>query len=228
MKNLLCLIAISISIIACEKNTDVSDTEYIARIVAFDMNCSTCILEFPDNSEQVNKIIGPSPQNFYHAVNMGINNYEPGQKVKIKIRSAEPSDLRACLTLYPSFNYENLVVTNITEYNNLIFNDTVDIAYKDCLFDPGDQMYICFDSIVNDSRCPPGVTCIWEGNAEVRLTYENNNKKVFFNLNTHRMFTTDTIIDNYKFSLIGLSSTKSYENRTDPKNFYIRIIVSKE
>ena len=228
MKKLLYIFALALSAIACEKNTDISDIEFVARIVAFDMNCSTCILEFPDDSEQVKRIIGESPQNFYHAMNLNSNNYEAGQNVKVKIRKAGPSDLRECITLYPSYNYENIIITDIVDYNSLIFNDTVNINYKEYLFDLHDQMYICFESIVSDSRCPPGTQCIWEGNAEVRLKYEKKNKKVFFNLNTHRMFTTDTIIDNYKFRLIGLSSPVSFENRPDPKNLYIRIIVYKD
>ena len=34
----------------------------------------------------------------------------------------------------------------------------------------GEDMVIKFDEVVGDSRCPQGVTCIWEGQASSRVT----------------------------------------------------------
>lgn len=35
---------------------------------------------------------------------------------------------------------------------------------------PGKDIRITFDKVLEDSRCPEGVTCVWEGNAKIRLS----------------------------------------------------------
>jgi len=228
MKKIIIFTAIVSFLFACEKSTDKLNSKLTAKIVGFDLNCSTCILEFPDDYLQVKEEIGLSPSNYYHAINMSKDNFKIGQKLKVKIRKSEPNELRACITLYPSYNYKNVFITDFENYNNLIFNDTIDLSYRDCLNDPENQMYICLDSVLNDSRCPIGAYCIWEGNAEVRFKFEKfNEKPILFNLNTHRGFTTDTIVDGYKFSLIGLSPHPTMGHRIEQKDYKAEIIVNK-
>ena len=198
----------------------------ITEISSFDLNCSTCILEFPDNNSQVIKEIGESPDNFYQTINLNKANYEIGQLVRVKIRRAEPAELKACITLYPSYNYKNVVITEFADFDNLI-NDTIYLAYRDCLYKPEDRFYICLDSVLNDSRCPAGALCIWEGNAEVRFKFEKlNENPILFNLNTYRSFTNDTIIDGYKFTLLGLSLS-SMKDRVSQKVYIAELLVQK-
>ncbi len=212
----------------CEKSPDNLKSEYTARIVGFDLNCSTCILEFPDDHLQVQEEIGESPSNYYEAINLSKGKYEIGQKLRVKIRKADANELTPCITLYPSYSYKNVFITEFENFNNLIFNDTIDLSYRDCLYDPENQMYICLDSVLNDSRCPTGAYCFWEGNAEVRFKFEKlNDNPILFNLNTHMRFTTDTIIDEYKFTLIGLSPHPTVEHRIVQKDYKAKIIVKK-
>jgi hypothetical protein len=228
MKNLISVIAGFLLLFGCEKSTDKLSSYYIAKIVGFDLNCSTCILEFPDDSLEIKGVLGLSPDNYYQAINLSKGNYEIGQKLKVNIRKAEISELTPCITLYPSYNYKNVSITDFENFNNLIFNDTIDLPYQDCLYDSENRIYICFDSIKNDSRCPPDVQCIWEGNAEVRLKFEKlNNKPIFFNLNTNQQFRKDTIVDGFKVSLVGLSCYPAREKQTTQKSCAAKIIVEK-
>lgn len=216
-------------IVSCEQNQDFeSDSEYIARIAGFDLNCSTCILQFPDANAQIKREIGESPDNFYQTINLNKGNYEPGQKVRVKLRKAQTNELKACISLYPSFNYKNVFITEFEDFKNLIFNDTIELSYQDCLYDPESRFYVCLDSVLNDSRCPTGVLCIWEGNAEVKLRFENlNENPIYFNLNTNSRFTTETIIDNYKFTLVGLNPYPIIGVK-HPQNLYkAKLIVKK-
>jgi len=228
MKKLIFFTAVFSFMFACEKSTDKLSTNYTARIVGFDMNCSTCILEFPDDYLQVKKEIGVSPGNYYQAINLSKDNFKIGQMLKVKIRKSETNELRACNTLYPTSDYKNVFITDSENFDNLIFNDTIDLSYRDCLNDPENQMYICLDSVLNDSRCPTGAYCIWEGNAEVRFKFEkDNDKPILFDLNTNRQFTTDTIVDGYKFTLIGLIPHPTIEHRIVQKDYKAEIIVKK-
>jgi hypothetical protein len=213
---------------ACEKFTYNISQNYTARIVGFDQNCSTCILEFPDDNMLVKEEIGESSGNYYEAINLSKGTYEIGQMLRVKIRKADINELTPCITLYPSHNYENVFITESENFNNLTFNDTIELSYKDCLYDLENHVYICLDSVLNDSRCPTGVYCFWEGNAEVRLKFEKlNEKPILFNLNTHRGFTADTIIDGYKFTLIGLNPYPSVEHRIAQEDYIAEIIVEK-
>ena len=59
---------------------------------------------------------------------------------------------------------------------------------------------------VNDSRCPIGVQCVWEGNAyvEFQLTTKQGSHK--FTLDTHDPpnFKKDTLIEGIKYQLIDV------------------------
>src|SRR5690242_465108 len=35
--------------------------------------------------------------------------------------------------------------------------------------------YICFDSLLTDSRCPVGAECFWQGTALIRVTFHEKN-----------------------------------------------------
>lgn len=228
MKKLLILFSLVSLFYGCEKSpVNKTDSGYIARIAGFDLNCSTCILEFPDNNYQVKNEIGESPNDYYHTTNLSKGIYEIGQLVRVKIRKAETNELMPCISLYPSYNYKNVVITEYENFNNMIFNDTIYLSYQDCLYEPENRFYICLDSVLNDSRCPARVYCFWEGNAEARFKFEKlDENPIFFNLNTYRSFTTDTIINGIKFTLLGLSLS-SMEDRVSQKVYTAELLVQK-
>lgn len=84
------------------------------------------------------------------------------------------------------------------------FLNTIELKVGDCTTS-FDNSYICFDSVLNDSRCPIGATCIWEGNAVIKVDFTKNGKKHGINLNTIPSFQTDTTIDNLNISLMELN-----------------------
>jgi hypothetical protein len=229
MKKLLFLALIASLLNCCEKSPDNKiATDYIARIVGFDLNCSTCILEFPENNSQVKKELGESPSNYYQTTNLSKGNYQIGQLVKVKIKKPETNDLKACIALYPSYNYKNVVISEFENFDNLIFNDTIDLPYHDCLYDPENQMYICLDSVLNDSRCPIGAYCLLAGNATVRFKYDKyNNTPIYFNLLTNPISPKFAIINEYKFTLIDLIPYPSLEEPRIKEKLKAQIIVEK-
>jgi len=207
----------------CDKVKEDIDRQYSAQIVGFDLNCSTCIVSFPDNSLEINGIFGESPDNLYQIVNLYKGNYRIGQKLKVNVRKAEDSELNACITLYPSDNHKSLYALDYRNYADLKFYDTLVLAYKDCFYDRDGQSYICFDSVLNDSRCPIGVECVWAGEATGRFKIEKyNNNPVFIDC---KEGTNDTVISGYKFSFIKLLPYPSYGNQTRPVDYTARIVI---
>jgi len=59
---------------------------------------------------------------------------------------------------------------------------------------------------INDSRCPEGAMCSWEGNASVEFHLTTKREKYDFTLDTHRPpnFKNDTVIEGVKYELIDV------------------------
>jgi len=110
MKKKLHIIVLFFLIIACKKQSYSYDKEYNAKIIAYDLNCSMSILSFSNDSIEIKKILGESSNNYYQSVNLGIDKYNIGQEIKIKVRKAANNELPNCITLYPTNNYKNIFV----------------------------------------------------------------------------------------------------------------------
>jgi hypothetical protein len=228
MQKLAVILVLFALFLGCEKNQmerQIKDDEYIARIVGFDLNCSTCILEFPNDSLQIKNEIGKSPNNFYEAINLNRENYEIGQIIKVKLRKPKENELIACITLYPSYNYKSIFISESRNPDELVLNDTTIIFNKTCKFNSENKIYLCLDSILEDSRCPIGALCIWEGNARIKFHFEKfNETPVYFILNTHPNSTNEIIIDRFKISLLNLLPYPSIKN-IDSLNRRAEILV---
>jgi hypothetical protein len=131
--------------------------------------------------------------------------------------------------MYPASDYKSVFVDDIEDYDRLSINETINLSYKECLEDKTEGIFLCLDSIVGDSRCPVGVMCFWEGNAEVRFTFgKYNDKSVTFSLNTSGIFRRDTILSGYKISLTELSPYPVFGHRIDQKDYRAGVLVKKE
>ena len=69
----------------------------------------------------------------------------------------------------------------LPEYSFLL-NDTVTIAFSQTAILLPDDLKITFTGITEDSRCPTGVQCIWEGRAVAGFQAEKNGEKKVFSL----------------------------------------------
>jgi hypothetical protein len=116
----------------------------------------------------------------------------------------------------------NLIV-NPTKYNTLFLNDTLNVTFKDTLFNYEKNIWLSFDSLITDSRCPIGVICVWEGNARVSLVFN----AIRFNLNTHKSFTNDTTILNYQINLINVWPYPHIDSLYTNDQYSAEIIVNK-
>jgi hypothetical protein len=126
-------------------------------------------------------------------------------------------------------NVNSYPPTDSEEFENLVIGDTVSISWHNCLKIPDSKAYICLESVLNDSRCPTGAMCFWEGNAAVRLRLgKENDKPVLFDLNTHMGFTSDTTISGYKFTLAGLAPYPKLGHRIDPKDYQAQLVIEKQ
>jgi hypothetical protein len=57
---------------------------------------------------------------------------------------------------------------------------------------------------INDSRCPKGAQCVWEGSAYVEFHLTTEKEKYNFTLETHPYHQNDTVIEGIKYELIDV------------------------
>ena len=66
---------------------------------------------------------------------------------------------------------------------------------------PGHSVYICFDSLVTDSRCPQKIECVWSGNALIKVTFHEGGNSHAFTMSLHGFpdfgYPSDTLINGY-------------------------------
>lgn len=70
---------------------------------------------------------------------------------------------------------------------------------------PASRIIVKFVSVIEDSRCPQGVTCIWAGVARIKLQLRKKGKPAQeFELNTNQMDKAITY-EGYEIKLAALS-----------------------
>ena len=72
----------------------------------------------------------------------------------------------------------------------------------------GDDLKLCFERVVTDSRCPANAVCVWQGAATATFSFTKNGDIHRFDLSTITMqpnYTKDTVIAGYKIEFINLS-----------------------
>ena len=107
-------------------------------------------------------------------------------------------------------------------------SDTIIIGYNQIYFDFSDGFRLKMDSVINDSRCPIGATCFWEGNAVVLIDLIiGGNFQHKLNLNTNSKFRTDTVIDNIKFELVGLIPYPDIDRIIEQKDYKVKLLTEK-
>jgi hypothetical protein len=115
-------------------------------------------------------------------------------------RSTDPADGLALKTHVP-FN----------------LGDTLTLGFRETAENVPTRTYIRFDSVLEDSRCPTDVVCVWEGNARLSFTM---NDGITFSLNTHAGFIRDTLLAGRGIGLIGvLPGPPEHGRRLDPAEY---------
>jgi hypothetical protein len=157
---------------------------YLAKVIDYDLNCSTCIVEFPNDSATIKRQFGESYLNRYNAVNLNSNDYSINQQLLVNISAVPESEIISCITLYPSVNSKSIYITHCQRINLFDFNEPFEIGLKQCYSDIDNKLTICLDSLIADSRCPANANCIWAGNATVRLSFNHKESNFIFDLNS--------------------------------------------
>jgi hypothetical protein len=118
--------------------------------------------------------------------------------------------------------------TDLKLKSTLPLNDTIELANFETKNNYEKNLVLRMDSVLNDSRCPSNVVCVWEGNAEVRFLFRVDSIQTDFVLNTNggSGFNSDTIISGYRIKLLDLSPYPKDPGEILQVEYYSDVIVS--
>jgi len=107
-----------------------------------------------------------------------------------------------------------------------VLNDTILLAYGNCLKDSESQFEICLDTVLSDSRCPIDVNCVWAGEGKARFKYSiNNNPPITIDL---RAGVADSLINEYKFSFVDLLPYPLHDKQIKPEDYIAKIVIKRK
>ncbi|MCB8998843.1 MAG: hypothetical protein H6540_02075 [Bacteroidales bacterium] len=111
----------------------------------------------------------------------------------------------------------------------LPLDESVELKKGNVKLNKEEGIRLIFDSLVEESRCPIGVECVWEGNAAAAFTcYNAQNIKTDFILNTNSSFVTDTLVFGYRIKLLDLKPYPIYNLEINPEDYTAYVEISRE
>ncbi len=87
----------------------------------------------------------------------------------------------------------------------------------------GSKLRVRFVEMVEDSRCPADVECIWAGNAKIHLEVKQRGRTEMVTL--EMMNATAVVIGGYSFKLTELTPVPRSNVRIDPSKYIATIDV---
>ena len=94
----------------------------------------------------------------------------------------------------------------------------------------GEGFLVRFASVVSDSRCPEGVTCVWAGNAEVLIEAETGGSWAGLKLNTHGgdRFPKEGRHRQYSIGLVALKPRPHKDGAVKAADYVATLVIRKE
>ncbi len=89
-----------------------------------------------------------------------------------------------------------------------------------------DKIKVKFLSLVEDSRCPEGVNCIWAGNAKIVVEISDKRQKEKFEINTN-LGPKGATFGGYAINLTDLSPAPKQGKTTDKKSYIATFEISR-
>ena len=91
-----------------------------------------------------------------------------------------------------------------------------------------DDLVISFAELVEDSRCPTSVVCVWEGNGKIRLDVTTRRGSRSITLNTHggTEFPRDANAFGYRFTLVELQPERVTPDPVPAQQYRARLRVT--
>jgi hypothetical protein len=92
----------------------------------------------------------------------------------------------------------------------------------------GEGLAVTFESVLEDSRCPDGVDCIWSGNAKIRIrSSKQKQTPATIELNTDAGPKSSSYL-NYEIRLVGLKPSPKPNEAVKPHEYKAALIIARK
>ena len=119
-------------------------------------------------------------------------------------------------------------IFNPNPENHLVLGDTVTVNYGHTLMNVQEHIWLSFDSLLEDSRCPINVLCVWAGNARLNFSFGCLANRSRFALNTFQSFQSDTTLYNYHITLIDVLPVPHTDSSYTANDYKALLVVEKQ
>jgi hypothetical protein len=92
----------------------------------------------------------------------------------------------------------------------------------------GEGLAVVFESVLEDGRCPEDVTCVWSGNAKIKLRLSKQKQKPgAINLNTDVKPKSSSYLD-YVIRLVALKPLPKKDKPVQANEYKATLIITKK
>jgi hypothetical protein len=90
-----------------------------------------------------------------------------------------------------------------------------------------EPLKVTFETITGDSRCPPKVQCVWEGDAVARISASlGRQAPVSYELHTNTGYATQVTHGAYRIRLVGVAPLPRAGVPVEPTSYVITLLVT--
>lgn len=112
------------------------------------------------------------------------------------------------------------------DIEELKLNEILEMRYSELYCNAEYEIRLSFDSL-QDSRCPIGAACIWEGNGRVQLILKQGARNdTRFWLNTNVNFLTDTVVNGLRFTLVDMLPYPQVDKNYQLDDYILQMNIS--
>ena len=120
-----------------------------------------------------------------------------------------------------------LIPLTLDDYANFPFDDIFLISFEDTLGNSDENIWVTFDSVLSESRCPINVVCFWAGNAEILMLFSDNEYIQKIRLNTYFNFENEQNVLGYNISLIDVLPYPHQDSSYVDEDYSAKLIIKK-
>lgn len=86
-----------------------------------------------------------------------------------------------------------------------------------------ERIQVEFVDVLEDSRCPSNVTCVWAGNGKVQIRFDRNNIQLNTYLEPQKVST-----ENVNIQLVSLEPYPEEPRQFEKEEYKVRLLITKE
>ncbi len=119
-------------------------------------------------------------------------------------------------------------VTNEDAATKAVLDRNFKVRYGQEVTIKGQDLKVKFDSVLDDSRCPKDVTCVWAGDAKVLITVRRGNGEASkMELHTNGQFAQIGKYQQYVIKLVALDPYPRTSVKGKPSDYVATLLIGR-